>query len=71
VGGGFGGVGGGFPTTFCNNTNCAGCCFNGQCINFPNNLSDFACGVNGITCTDCTAVSSTCDQSAGICRFNN
>lgn len=68
AGGGLGGGGTG-GTSVCNQSNCAGCCQGNICVNFPNNLTDFACGSGGIICSDCTRAAAFCDQSTATCRF--
>lgn len=73
TGGGFGGgAGGGFGgggTSFCNNTNCPGCCQGNTCVQVPQSLNDGTCGLNGQLCIDCTAVGARCNPASAACQF--
>ena len=62
TGGGTGGGGGG-----CGANTCAGCCQNNTCIMFPNNTGNTTCGRNGLACTNCTSLGTTCNAPTFSC----
>jgi len=48
----------------CGPNNCKGCCAGATCVGTE---SDSQCGIGGLACTNCTALSEFCNQSTGNC----
>jgi len=53
------------PPPSCGPGSCSGCCKNNQCLS---GSGDAACGLGGVPCVDCAAVSKTCDAASGSCK---